>query len=150
MSRFLIVSELQHFLITLVIALFLYWRYRDWRLIPVCFLFGFLIDIDHWFDYFAYFGLNVNLTNFFDPGSYMRPSGKIYVLLHGWEFIPIFGLVGKIFEKRLKIKGLMWAVIFPYTAHLLLDTFSFPHHSLAYFFIYRLLNGFSLESFSRF
>lgn len=150
MSRYLIISELQHFLVTLVIALFLYRRYRDWRLIFVSFAFGFFIDLDHWFDYLAYFGLNINLSNFFNPGSYMRPSGKIYVPLHGWEFIPVFGAVSKIFEKRLKIRGLMWAVVFPYTAHLFLDSFSFPHHPLGYSFFYRLLNNFSLESFNGF
>ena len=148
MSRFLIISELQHFSVTLVIAFFLYRRYRDWRLIPICFLFGFFIDIDHWFDYFAYYGLNINLAKFFDTASYIEPSGKIYVLLHGWEFIPVFGFIGRVFEKRLKIKGLVWAVIFSYVAHLLLDYFSFPHHPLSFSFIYRLLNNFSLESFN--
>ncbi len=148
MEQFLFTSELQHFLVTLVIALFLYWRYRNWRLIPICFFFGFFIDLDHWFDYFAYYGLKGNPIDFFDVVSYMESSGKIYVPLHGWEYIPIFALLGKIFEKRFKIKGLMWAIILPYGLHLFLDHFSFSHHPLAYSFIYRLLNNFSLQSFN--
>jgi len=44
--------------------------------------------------------------------------------------------------------GLLTAAIFP--GHLLWGNFSFPHHPLAYSFIYRLLNNFNLESFNGF
>ena len=147
MERFLFISELQHLLVTLVIALCLFWRYRNWQLIPACFLFGFFIDIDHFFDYFACYGLNFDLSQFLDVCSYVDQSGKIYVLWHGWEYIILFWLIGRWTGNRKKIKGLEWAVSLSYLGHLLLDNFSFSHHPLAYSFIYRLLNNFSLKSF---
>jgi len=140
--------EAIHLILTAVIARFLFWRFKDWRLVLVAFVFGIFIDLDHWFDYFAYFGLRINLTDFFSVTSYVIPSGKIYVLLHGWEFVIPLWLIGRWEGKRLKIKGLEWAVALSYLGHLLWDNFSFPHHPLAYSFIYRLLNNFSLLRFN--
>jgi len=142
--------EMVHLAVTAVIAGFLFWRFRDWRLVIVAFLVGIFIDLDHWFDYFAYFGLRINLSDFFNVTSYVEPAGKIYVLFHGWEFAIPLWLIGRWGGKRLKIKGLEWAVTLSYLGHLLWDNLSFPHHPLAYSFIYRLLNNFSLESFNGF
>jgi len=140
--------EMVHFILTAVIAGFLFWRFKDWRLVLVAFVFGIFIDLDHWFDYFAYFGLKISLSNFFNVASYIKPFGKIYVFLHGWEFVIPFWLIGRWMGKKFKIKGLEWAVVLSYLGHLLWDNFSFPHHPLAYSFIYRLLNNFNLESFN--
>jgi len=142
--------ELVHLLLTALVALFLWRRYRDLKLILVAFLIGIFIDIDHLFDYWVYFGLSFNLADFFNVASYVYGSQKVYVLLHGWEFLLIFGLLAKVLEKKLKIKGLMWAVVLSYGGHLLWDYFSFSHHPLAYLLTYRLLNSFSLRSFNGF
>lgn len=150
MDRYFVIAESQHFFLSLIIALFLFWRHRDWRLISACLLFGFLIDADHLVDYFAFYGLNFNLNRFFNVLSYMEPSGKIYIPLHGWEFVILFWFIGKRIGKKFKIKGLEWALSLPYLGHLFLDNFSFSHHPLAYSFIFRLLNNFSLKSFNGF
>jgi hypothetical protein len=143
-----LVHELIHLLISVLIASFFWWRYKDLRLFFVVLIIGIFIDIDHWFDYFAWFGFKINLRNFFNVSSYVIPAGKIYVLLHGWEFVIPFWLIGRWMGKRFKIKNLEWAVALSYLGHLLWDNFSFSHHPLAYSFIYRLLNNFSLESFN--
>lgn len=142
--------EMVHLILTGVIGGFFYWRYRDWRLILVTVLLGVFIDLDHFFDYFTYFGPTLNLTNFFNAGSYMEPAGKIYVPLHGWEFVIPLWLISKWGGKRFKIKGLEWAISLAYLGHLLWDHFSIHHHLFAYSFIYRLFNNFSLESFDVF
>lgn len=125
MNQFLIISELQHLSLTLAIAFFLFWRYRNWRLIPVCFLFGFLIDVDHLFDYFAYYGFNIGLARFFDVCSYVEASSKAYIFFHGWEYLLPFWLIGRWLGKKKKIKGLEWAIFLSYFGHLLIDNFSF-------------------------
>lgn len=147
MDQFLFISELEHFLLTLGIALLFFWRFHDRRVILFCFFFGFLIDVDHLFDYFAYHGFNFNLARFLDVHNYMGPAGKIYVLFHGWEYLLLFWLLGRWLGKRWKIKKLEWAISLVYLGHLLIDHLSFSHHPLVYFFFYRLLNNFSLESF---
>jgi len=150
LNQFLIISELHHFLLTLGIAILLYWRFRDRRLILACFLFGFLIDVDHFFDYFAYFGLDFRSISSFLAGDSFIFSKKAYVPLHGWEYVILFWLVTRWFGRKFKIKGLEWAAPLSYLGHLLVDNFSFSHHPLAYFFTYRLINNFSLESFNGF
>ena len=142
--------ELVHLLLTTLVALFLWWRYRDLRLILAAFLIGIFIDIDHWFDYFVHFGLVINLKNFFNVASYIHQSGKVYIPLHGWEFIIIFWLIGRWLGKIFKIKGLEWAITLAYFGHLLWDQISVSPKPLGYFFIYRLINNFSLKSFSGF
>lgn len=140
--------ELVHLLLTAVIAGFLYWRFRDWKLIIACFLLSIFIDVDHLFDYFAYFGPKINLSSFFDVTSYIEPANKIYVLLHGWEFVIPFWLIGRWVGKKFKVNGSEWAISLTYLGHLFWDNFSFSHHPFAYFFIYRLVNSFSLEKFN--
>lgn len=142
--------ELVHLLITTLIAFFIWRRFRDFRLILVVFLFGIFIDIDHWFDYFAWFGLKINLVNFFNVASYVHQSGKVYIPLHGWEWLPIFWLAGKLIGRKIKMRGLEWAMTLSYLGHLLWDNFSFTHHPLAYSVFFRLKNNFSLKSFSGF
>lgn len=145
MDQFLFASELEHFLLTLGIALFFFWRYRDWRVIPFCFFFGFFIDVDHLFDYFSYYGLDFELSRFLSV-NYMGYSGKVYVLLHGWEYLLPFWFLGRWLGKKWKIKKLEWAVCLAYLGHLLIDHLSFSHHLLIYSFIHRLINGFRLRS----
>lgn len=85
-----------------------------------------------------------------DVTTYMMPAGKIYVLFHGWEFVIPLWLVSKWGGKRFKIKGLEWVISLAYLSHLLWDNFTISAPSLAYSFIYHLLNNFSLESFNGF
>lgn len=146
----LITFESPHFLLSLGIGLLLFTRYQNRRLILASFLFGFFIDVDHLFDFFAYFGLHFNLLDFFNVNTYIVPAGKSYVPLHGWEFVPLFWLVAKKLGEKWKIKGLEWAVSLSYFGHLLIDHFSFLHRSWAYSFFFRWLNGFSLEVFDQF
>ena len=139
--------ELIHLLLTSLIALFFWRRFKDKRLILVSFFFGFFIDIDHLFDYFVHFGLTNNFLNFFIVASYVLPNNKVYIFFHGWEFIIVFWLIGFFLEKKFKIKGLSLVILFSYAAHLLWDNFSFHHHPLAYLFLFRLANHFDLKSF---
>ena len=147
-TLFIFKYELIHILVTSLIALFLWWRFRNGWIVLVTFLVGIFIDIDHFFDYFSFFGFKLNIADFFNTITYIKPSGKVYVLLHGWEFLIVFGLVGYLLEKKTKIKGLKWSFFIPYLAHLICDNFSFQHHPLGYFFFYRLINNFSLEAFN--
>jgi hypothetical protein len=143
-----LVHELIHLLISVLIASFFWWRYRDLRLFFVVLVIGIFIDVDHWFDYFAWFGLKINLRNFFNVASYIHPSGKVYIPLHGWEWLPIFWLTGKLIGRKIRMKGLEWAISLSFLGHLLWDNFSFIHSPFAYFFVYRWLNDFSLKSFN--
>jgi hypothetical protein len=143
-------DELVHFLIALTIGIFFYRRNRDWRTILLALIFGFFLDLDHFFDYFAYFGWHFNFAEFLNVDTYMDPSGKIYVLLHGWEFLLPLWLFSRWLAKRWQVNQLEWAVTLAYFFHLAWDNhgiFTGASNPLTYFFTYRLLNNFSVESY---
>lgn len=139
--------ELLHFLITAVAAFFVWWRFRNWKLIIIALLVGIFIDLDHWFDYFVYFGFNIDLNNFLNVASYVHGNNKVFVPLHGWEFLIFFWLIGYFLEKKLKFKGLKWAISLAYAGHLICDQISVSPQPLGYFFFYRLINNFDLGAF---
>lgn len=138
-----IFDECIHFSSALAVGLICYFRFGNWQAIPASLAFGFFIDVDHLIDYFIFFGPRFNLRRFINVNSYMKASGKIYIPLHGWEYILIFWLV----TRTVGIPGLEWAASLGYLAHLSWDNFTFTHHPLAYLFTYRLLARFSLKKF---
>lgn len=145
----LLFSESIHLLITSLVAGFLFWRWRDWRLVLVAYVVGILIDLDHWVDHAYCFGGDLDLVKFFGV-EYADKCQKIIIPLHGWECLFLLWPFGRWLGKDKKIKGLEWAVSLAYLGHLLWDHFSFSHHPLAYSFLYRLLNSFSSASFNGF
>jgi hypothetical protein len=142
--------ETVHILISLLVALLIWRVFMDKKTAILAFLVGILLDVDHLFDYFSWFGFQDNFKNFFNVASYIHPSGKVYVPLHGWEWLPFFWLTGKFFNKKIKTKGLEWAILFSVLVHLIWDNFSFIHHPWAYSFFFRLFNNFDLRSFNGF
>lgn len=137
-----IFDEIAHLFLTLLISVFIYLKFHSFILVLVCLLFGFFIDLDHLFDYFSYFGLKFRFEDFRDTRKYMDPSGKVFVPLHGWEFVLVFWILGR----AIGYHGLPWAMSISYFIHLLWDNFSYEHHPLTYFFTYRLLNKFASRS----
>ena len=79
-------NESMHFILIALISGFFYWSYRDWRLIMAAVFLGIVVDIDHLFDYLAYYGSNFSFSVFF-YGTYMQANNKVYVLFHGWEYL---------------------------------------------------------------
>lgn len=146
MSQAVFFDLLKHILVTAFLAAWLFCKYKDIRLVIASFLTGFLIDLDHLFDYFYWAGLRFSLKEFFDPATYVVPTNKAFVLLHGWEFLPILFLLGMKLEK--KVPGLKYALTLPYLLHLIIDQIPHLNSPLAYFFAYRLINNFSLSAFN--
>lgn len=136
-----------HLFLSLLVGIFCSYIYKNRRLLLVALVFGIFIDIDHWFDYFSYFGFKINLTNFFNVTTYMKPAGKTYVLFHGWEYLfPLFFLA-KYLEKKWALRGLVICSVLSYGCHLLWDSLNIGCCPLVYFIIYRFWNNFNLKSF---
>lgn len=150
MINYFLKHEIIHLIITFFIAFAFYLKFKDKRLLFFSFLFGVFIDIDHFFDFFYHFGFSTDIYKFFQVDSYILESEKVFVPLHGWEFILIFFFLGLIFEKKFKINGLALTISVSYFGHLLWDNISFAHHYLCYFLTYRFLNNFTLKSFNNF
>lgn len=138
--------ELIHFLLCLVIGLLFYWRYKDLRLIFFSFLAGFFIDIDHLLDYTYWAGWHFNLNDFFNPSLYVYGTNKVFVLLHGWEYLPVIYLLTKKINR--KMPGITYVLIISYFFHLLFDQFLSAGNIFSYSIIFRILNNFSFGAFS--
>ncbi len=145
-----IVDLSKHLLVTSIIAVCLWWKYHDLRLVMISYLTGILIDVDHFFDFFYYLILvsskKINLMDFFDPDVYVNASGKVFIPLHGWEYLPVLYLIARKFKN--KVPGIYYALVFPYFCHLIIDQSSFVREPYIYFFINRLIHNFNLSSFN--
>ena len=107
----------------------------------LCLLFGWLIDLDHLIDFFI---LNkkkdlFNL-NLFISGSYFQKSQKIYIFLHSYE-ITFF-----LFISSIMVEQNIFYVALAHFFHLLQDQITNKVKKSSYFFIYRLLNNFSIKA----
>lgn len=137
---------LKHFLVSSAIAIFLWLKYRDIKLLVITYFMGVLVDLDHLFDYFFWSGWHFNLAEFLNPSVYVKPTGKVFVFLHGWEYLLLLCFIAK--KLKREIPGIYPALFFPYLCHLLIDQSPFMRAPLAYFFFYRLINNFNLSAFN--
>jgi len=145
---------LKHFLVTSVVTFFLWFKYRNPKLIIIAYLMGVLIDVDHFFDYlyyvvlkFGFWGIwHLNFSDFFDPSVYVKSTDKVFVFLHGWEYLVVLWFFAQKLKK--KIPGIHFALLIPYFFHLLIDQSPFIRAPLAYFFFIRLINNFNLSAFN--
>jgi len=139
-------DEAIHLVLSLLVGGVCFCFFGNPWLIGAAVLVGFFIDVDHLFDFFAYFGWSgfKNLKNFFQVKSHLDPKGKNYILFHAFEYVPLFWFLGHI----IGVGGLSWALSLSYLFHLLWDNFSLRnHHPLAYFIIYRVINNFDIGLF---
>jgi len=151
------VHELFHFFTSLIVGAIAYWEYGNLGLVAVAFFAGFLIDIDHIFDYSYYLitdfrNLNERrridlILDFFRPEYYIPRIRKVFILLHGWEYLLVISLLINAFWEG--TPGLKFALIASYFFHLLFDQILCSGNLLSYFFFFRFFNKFSLEAFHK-
>jgi hypothetical protein len=88
------------------------------RRLPAALASGFLVDFDHFVDYFVGRGKRIILP------------------LHGWDLIPIW----LVLDRRMKLGG---ALVWSYTLHMLLDQlWNEKRTPFGYFLLYRASKGF--------
>jgi hypothetical protein len=106
----------------------------------VSFLCGFLIDIDHIFDYIREYGLRANVKEFFRIFHETR-FRKLFLIFHAWEWVPcLFVLAG-----NLEWNGLILGIGIGMFQHLLLDQIDNGFTAGGYFIVYRTIKRFSME-----
>lgn len=106
----------------------------------VCFLAGWLIDVDHIWDFYANGCRRFSIKRF----GLAMDSGEIkkaHFYLHSYELLLILILLSFAtqFNYLLSYTALGFAI------HLFLDQIGNPVNSLTYFLTYRILNGFKPE-----
>lgn len=142
MNGFLL-HEFFHFLIGLGVGLIGYWFFKQKRLIPLAIFVSLGIDIDHVVDYFHYFGLNLHLP--YGGPDYFCLSGKLFIPLHAWEFLPILLILALKFSR---LRGVFLTISLALAGHYFLDQFSHAMLPLGYSFLFRLSQNFDINAVS--
>ncbi len=127
------IHEILHFLVAAMVAFLVYRKYKKPELILIIFFVSFLIDADHYLEGLIInrFGIGWIFREF--AGTYWRISGKMTILFHGWEYLPLILLLGW----KKKYWPLSVAVASAMLGHYLLDQS-----------VYTLLHGMSLFEYS--
>jgi hypothetical protein len=106
-----------HLAVTAILALFFYKLTGSWVWPVLALLGGIFIDLDHFIDYFLYFGWKFSLKDFLDH-RYLD-SGKVYIFFHSWELAAGAWIFSIVFSWLVPVAASM-------TLHLFID-FLFSH-----------------------
>lgn len=103
---------------------------------------GFLVDLDHFIDYYLAFGWHWN-WHYFRDGYQFLSSGKIYVLFHGWEYVAILALLTFLFRNKY-VKTIFLSLALALFFHLVTDVVVDDTPIKSYSIIYRLKHNFDV------
>lgn len=134
----LFLDEIAHGLFALPFATFLWLKTKKAKYFFLVLLVTYIIDFDHWVDYFLANGTYINLKTFFKM-DYFSQNGRVFVIFHAWEyaFILLFLAYKKGWES---IFALLAMALLP---HLVYDSITL-NSIIFYSITYRALNGFVL------
>ncbi len=135
-----------HFVFAVLAGLFVW---RLWRKPMPSFLGGllggFLIDFDHFIDYFIAFGFKFKLA-YFTNSCYSLKDGKFFYFFHGWEYVAIFLILSFVVRKSKKLKSIFLALALGLGFHLMVDTLiNEGMRPEGYSILYRAVNSFKIE-----
>ncbi len=126
-----------HAVSALLLAWLLYWATRQLLWAALAIVGGVLIDIDHFFDYFKYYGFKFSFKDFF--GHKYLDSGKTYLIFHSVELVAVLWLLSVAF---------IWItpLVLGMTLHMLTDYAIHRREGPNYLFlIYRWRHKFDYE-----
>ena len=133
----LIGHEIMHGLITLPFAVFIYFKTKSIKLFLLTLITTYLIDLDHLVDYFLYYGLRFNFTEFLSF-KYVTETSSAVIPFHGWEWVAMLGLLA--WQER-KFSSIKAAVALGALSHLIWDSYGIGS-ILFYSIFYRVINEF--------
>ncbi len=120
--------------------------WRIWKKPFLAFTFGiiggFLVDLDHFIDYYLAFGWNWN-WEYFKNGYQFLKSGKIYVLFHGWEYVIILVLLTLLLRNKYA-KTIFLSLALGLFFHLCADVVIDETPIKSYSIVYRIKHNFDI------
>ncbi len=134
----LFAHEIMHGIVALPFAILLWKKTKKKRLVVILFIVTYLMDLDHLIDYISFYGFDFSLSNFFG-GNYFEITGKAYIPFHAWEWLIIFGVLGKLRGWKSKYTAVALGML----PHLVFDTIIWKHF-LLYSITYRIINSFKV------
>ncbi len=107
-----------------------YYVYRSRKAALASFLVGFLIDLDHIFDYVRAHGWKFD-WHMFKEAAHENYSGKLYLPLHSYELLALFFLLFKGKSRQPYRVGITVSIL----THLLLDQRCNPSRKVGTYFL---------------
>jgi len=110
-----------------------------------CFLAGWLVDIDHVWDFYKNVGKDFNVKRFVNAFENNEEIKKTYLYLHSYELL--FGLIFLCFFTHFNY--LLSFTTLGFAVHLVFDQIFNPVKPLTYFITYRILNRYNVDNIFR-
>jgi hypothetical protein len=131
----------RHSAFSLIIGGLLFMMFKSWAISLSCIISGIFIDLDHIIDVVREHGLDVTVKDFFkicNNGQFDR----IILLLHGWEWLPLWTITAWLTGWNPWITGTLIGL----GQHLVLDAYSNSSNILSYSLIWRWKNNFHFDT----
>lgn len=136
---------LKHFVVSVINSAAVYGLTGSLSPSIACFLTGWVIDVDHLYEYIKVNGWDFNVkrfNGFFSKSHPSLPGNKVYFFFHAHEFAIILILICFLSKLNLTVS---FATL-GYITHLLFDQFTNSAFPFAYFLTYRIVKGFDKRS----
>jgi len=131
----------QHTAFSVFIAGILYMIFKSWALSLSCIISGIFIDLDHIIDVVREHGWDVRVKDFFEI-CHNAQFNRIVLLLHGWEWLPLWALTAWLTGWNPWITGTLIGL----GQHIVLDAYSNSSNLLSYSLIWRWKNNFHFDT----
>lgn len=139
----LFAHEILHISVAVLISLFIFWEYKQIDLSLIAFFTSIFVDVDHFLEGLIIKGLDLRWLAV--SSNYWRQSGKMTIIFHSWELLPIILIIGKAVNQW----QLACTVVIAVVGHYLVDQLVYMHYgkmsAYQYFFIYRAMNNFDFK-----
>ncbi len=129
-----------HVLASIIFSTLFFVVFKSWKISITSLLSGVLIDCDHIFDYCWEHRRRFRLKEFF----HVYHNDKVLLFLtvfHSWELLLLLSICAFLMSWDPLIVG----VTIGFTQHIVLDQIFNKPNRLAYFFFWRLKNGFDMK-----
>lgn len=130
----------QHLVAAPIAAGGLYAITGSWPAALTCLGSGVLIDLDHLLDYLLEHHKQFTLHHFFETWR-LENIRYAFLILHSWELLLGLALIGW----RNQWPGWLIGILVGLGHHIVLDQWTYRPHPLAYWFLWRWYNRFSLR-----
>jgi hypothetical protein len=149
MTKKIIIACTEHLPASVIIGLWFSYVTAKSEHLLVAVTFGWLVDADHFLDYFYFSAKKKNKWSLkqFLSGVYFKESGKIFLVMHSFELCFVLGLLAIFYTGPLA--DLFFTACVALTVHLIHDQITNRPHILGYFFCARLYSKFEANWFCR-
>ena len=137
----------EHFFAAFLIGSAGWFFSRNFYCVPSALIAGWLIDVDHLYDFFLYSlrKKKINLA-FIQPGEYFKVNNQIIFPLHAWEISVLLLLLGILISEY---RAPFISAAISHAIHLFQDQWKYRVRLFGYSFISRMKCSFAYKDFCR-